>query len=111
MADDGTTLTRARIAAEDLWRFAEGKPQLPTAVPSKARPVEPLVLQPAQQTRAVGQRVTRAEAMLRFATQAPPGTFDQRAAYQTLPFLMDECRDLWDQLPVDARPIHYLLAA
>jgi len=61
MADDGTILMRERIAAEDLGRFAEGKPKLPAAVPSKARPVEPLVPQPAQQTRAVGQRVTRAD--------------------------------------------------
>lgn len=30
------------------------------------------------------QRVTRAEAMLRFATQAPPGIFDQRAAYKNM---------------------------
>ena len=40
-----------------------------------------------------------------------PLTDDQRAAYQTLPFLMDECRDAWDRLPVEARPIHYLLSA
>ena len=40
-----------------------------------------------------------------------PLTDDQRAAYLTLPFLMDECKDTWDRLPVDSRPIHYLLAA
>ena len=40
-----------------------------------------------------------------------PLTDDQRAAYQTLPFLMDECREAWDRLQVDARPVHYLLAA
>ena len=39
-----------------------------------------------------------------------PLTDDQRAAYLTLPFLMDECKDAWDRLPVNARPVHYLLA-
>ena len=38
-----------------------------------------------------------------------PLTEDQKAAYLTLPFLIDECRDAWDRLPVDARPVHYLL--
>ena len=37
-----------------------------------------------------------------------PLTEDQRAAYQTLPFLMDECRDAWDRLPEASRPPHYL---
>ena len=37
-----------------------------------------------------------------------PLTDDQRAAYQTLPFLMDECRDAWDRLPEASRPPHYL---
>ncbi len=58
MADDTKTLTRERIAVSDLWRY-DDKPQLPAPAPSKARSVEPLVPQPAQQTRAVGQRVTR----------------------------------------------------
>ena len=40
-----------------------------------------------------------------------PLTEDQRAAYLTLPFLMDECREAWDRLQVDSRPVHYLLAA
>ena len=39
-----------------------------------------------------------------------PLTEDQRAAYLTLPFLMDEAKALWDRLPVDARPVHYLMA-
>lgn len=38
-------------------------------------------------------------------------TEDQRAAYFTLPFLIDECKEAWDRLPVDARPVHYLLSA
>ena len=38
-----------------------------------------------------------------------PLTEDQKAAYQTLPFLMDEAKEAWDRLPVDARPVHYLL--
>ena len=40
-----------------------------------------------------------------------PLTDDQRAAYLTLPFLMDECQEAWDRLPVDSRTVHYLLAA
>ena len=40
-----------------------------------------------------------------------PLTEDQKAAYLTLPFLIDECQEAWDRLPVDARPVHYLLAA
>ena len=40
-----------------------------------------------------------------------PLTDDQKAAYLTLPFLMDECQEAWDRLPVDSRPVHYLLAA
>lgn len=40
-----------------------------------------------------------------------PLTEDQRAAYLTLPFLMDEAREAWDRLPVTSRPIHYLLSA
>jgi hypothetical protein len=46
-----------------------------------------------------------------FAASGYPGplTDDQKAAYQTLPFLMDECKEAWDRLPVDARPVHYLL--
>ena len=39
-----------------------------------------------------------------------PLTEDQKAAYLTLPFLMDECQEAWDRLPVDSRPVHYLLA-
>ena len=38
-----------------------------------------------------------------------PLTDDQRAAYLTLPFLMDECQEAWDRLPADGRPVHYLL--
>ena len=40
-----------------------------------------------------------------------PLTEDQKAAYLTLPFLMDECQEAWDRLPVDSRTVHYLLAA
>ena len=40
-----------------------------------------------------------------------PLTDDQRAAYLTLPFLMDECREAWDRLPESGRPVHYLVAA
>ena len=40
-----------------------------------------------------------------------PLTEDEKAAYLTLPFLMDECREAWDRLPVDSRPVHYLLVA
>ena len=39
-----------------------------------------------------------------------PLTEDQRAAYLTLPFLMDECKEAWDRLPESGRPVHYLLA-
>ena len=39
-----------------------------------------------------------------------PLTDDQRAAYLTLPFLMDECKDAWDRLPEASRPPHYLLS-
>jgi hypothetical protein len=39
-----------------------------------------------------------------------PLTDDQRAAYLTLTYLMDECREAWDRLPVDARSPHYLLS-
>ena len=38
-----------------------------------------------------------------------PLTEDQKAAYLTLPFLMDESKALWDKLPADSRPVHYLL--
>ena len=48
-----------------------------------------------------------------FAASGDPAplTDDQRAAYLTLPFLMDECQEAWDRLPVDSRTVHYLLAA
>ena len=39
-----------------------------------------------------------------------PLTEDQRAAYQILPFLMDEAKELWDRLPEVSRPPHYLLS-
>lgn len=45
------------------------------------------------------QRVTRAEAMLRFATQAPPGLFDQAAAY----------RNMLVEMGVDERKINAIL--
>ena len=38
-----------------------------------------------------------------------PLTDDQRAAYLTLPFLMDECQEAWDRLPESGRPVHCLL--
>jgi len=39
-----------------------------------------------------------------------PLTDDQKAAYLTVPYLADECKVAWDRLPVEARPVHYLLA-
>ena len=39
-----------------------------------------------------------------------PLTDDQKAAYLTLPFLMDECKESWDRLPEASRPPHYLLS-
>ena len=39
-----------------------------------------------------------------------PLTEDQKAAYLTVPYLANECREAWDRLPVDVRPVHYLLA-
>ena len=39
-----------------------------------------------------------------------PLTDDQRAAYLTLPFLIDEAKELWDRLPEVSRPPHYLLS-
>ena len=59
MTDEPKILTRERIAAGDMWRTAEEARSLPAAVPPKTLPGEPLVPQPGQQTRAVGQRVTR----------------------------------------------------
>jgi len=40
-----------------------------------------------------------------------PLTEDQKAAYLTVPYLADECREAWDRLPEASRPPHYLLAA
>ena len=52
------------------------------------------------------------ELSLRAAAGYPdPLTDDQRAAYLTLPFLMDECKEAWDRLPESGRSVHYLLAA
>ena len=48
--------------------------------------------------------------LLAAAGYPAPLTDDQRAAYQTLPFLMDECKEAWDRLPEASRPPHYLLS-
>lgn len=39
-----------------------------------------------------------------------PLTEDQKAAYLTVPYLVDECREAWDRIPEASRPPHYLLA-
>ena len=49
--------------------------------------------------------------MFAASTYPAPLTEDQKAAYLTLPFLMDECREAWYRLPVSTRSVHYLLSA
>ena len=39
-----------------------------------------------------------------------PLTEDQTAAYLTVPYLADECREAWDRIPEASRPPHYLLS-
>ena len=39
-----------------------------------------------------------------------PLTEDQKAAYLTVPYLADECREAWDRIPEASRPPHYLLS-
>ena len=38
-----------------------------------------------------------------------PLTPESRAAYMSLPALIDECKAAWDNIPAGARPVHYLL--
>ena len=47
-----------------------------------------------------------------FAASGYPAllTDDQKAAYLTLPYLMDECKAAWYRLPEVSRPPHYLLS-
>ena len=40
-----------------------------------------------------------------------PLTDDQKAAYLTVPYLADECKEAWDRLPEASRSPHYLLFA
>jgi len=36
-------------------------------------------------------------------------TDDQRAAYMTIPMVLDECQSAFDEIPPDLRPRHYLM--
>jgi CO/xanthine dehydrogenase Mo-binding subunit len=59
MADRQQTLERERSIVTEALRRADEDVRLPAAAPAKSLAAEPLVPQPSQQTRAVGQRVTR----------------------------------------------------
>jgi hypothetical protein len=39
-----------------------------------------------------------------------PLTEDQRCAYELLPGLISRCKESWEEIPEDLRPMHYLLS-
>jgi CO/xanthine dehydrogenase Mo-binding subunit len=64
MGDEPKVVRQERIVPADGLRTAEESPLLPAVTPRENFPIEPLVLKPSQQIRAVGERVTRPDSRM-----------------------------------------------
>jgi nicotinate dehydrogenase large molybdopterin subunit len=64
MSEDEKVLERERVAFEETLRSPEEDLRLPAILPREPFPIDPLVPEARQQTRAVGQRATRQDGRL-----------------------------------------------
>jgi CO/xanthine dehydrogenase Mo-binding subunit len=64
MSEEDKVVERERIDFEEMLRSPGEKLRLPSVLPREPYPIEPLVPQARQQTRAVGQRATRQDGRL-----------------------------------------------